>query len=29
LLWTPAGFTLVGWNDTSHLDDEAMTETHS
>ena len=29
LLRTPAGFTLVGWNDTSHLDEEAMTETHS
>ena len=29
LLWTPAGFTLVGWNDTAHLDDEEMTETHS
>lgn len=20
LLWTPEGFTLVGWNDTTHLD---------
>lgn len=29
LLWTPAGFTLVGWNDTQHLDDEALTETHT
>lgn len=29
LLWTATGFTLVGWNDTQHLDDEAMTETHS
>ena len=29
LLWTPAGFTLVGWNDTAHLDEDAMTETHS
>lgn len=29
LLWTPAGFTLVGWNDAAHLDDEAMTETQS
>ena len=29
LLWTPAGFTLVGWNDATHLDDEALTETRS
>jgi 2,3-bisphosphoglycerate-dependent phosphoglycerate mutase len=29
LLWTPAGFTLVGWNDAAHLDEDAMTETHS
>ncbi len=29
LLWTPAGFTLVGWNDTAHLDNEALTETYS
>jgi 2,3-bisphosphoglycerate-dependent phosphoglycerate mutase len=29
LLWTPAGFTLVGWNDTAHLDEDAMTETQS
>ena len=21
LLWTPEGLTLVGWSDTSHLDD--------
>ncbi|MFM2276263.1 MAG: hypothetical protein RL211_2135 [Pseudomonadota bacterium] len=27
LLWTPAGFTLVGWADTSHLDDATMDET--
>jgi probable phosphoglycerate mutase len=20
LLWTPEGFTLVGWNDTTHLE---------
>jgi probable phosphoglycerate mutase len=20
LLWTPEGFSLVGWNDASHLD---------
>jgi probable phosphoglycerate mutase len=23
LLWTPEGFTLVGWSDTQHLDDAA------
>ena len=23
LLWSPQGFTLVGWADTQHLDDEA------
>jgi probable phosphoglycerate mutase len=23
LLWTPEGFTLVGWSDTQHLDDDA------
>jgi probable phosphoglycerate mutase len=23
LLWTPGGLSLVGWNDTSHLDDDA------
>ena len=27
LLWTPDGFTLVGWADTSHLDDETLDET--
>jgi probable phosphoglycerate mutase len=27
LLWTPEGFTLVGWSDTQHLDDEAADET--
>jgi 2,3-bisphosphoglycerate-dependent phosphoglycerate mutase len=26
LLWTPAGFTLVGWNDAQHLEDAAMDE---
>jgi 2,3-bisphosphoglycerate-dependent phosphoglycerate mutase len=26
LLWTPAGFTLVGWNDALHLEDAAMDE---
>jgi 2,3-bisphosphoglycerate-dependent phosphoglycerate mutase len=29
LLWTPAGFTLVGWNDAQHLDDLAMNEAHA
>ncbi len=24
LLWTPAGFTLVGWADTQHLDQEPL-----
>lgn len=27
LLWTSQGFTLVGWSDTSHLDDAAADET--
>ncbi len=27
LLWTPEGFTLVGWADTQHLDDEALDDT--
>jgi len=26
LLWTPQGFTLVGWADTHHLDDDALDE---
>ena len=26
LLWTPGGLTLVGWSDTSHLDDETLDE---
>lgn len=26
LLWTPQGFTLVGWADTTHLDDEQLDE---
>ncbi len=26
LLWTPDGFTLVGWSDTWHLDDESRDE---
>jgi 2,3-bisphosphoglycerate-dependent phosphoglycerate mutase len=27
LLYTPQGFTLVGWSDIGHLDDEALDET--
>ena len=27
LLWTPEGFTLVGWGDTRHLDDLTLDET--
>jgi len=27
LLWTPEGFTLVGWADTQHLEDEARDDT--
>lgn len=27
LLWSPQGFTLVGWSDTNHLDDAAADET--
>lgn len=27
LLWTPEGFTLVGWADTQHLDDDTMDDT--
>ena len=26
LLWTPNGFTLVGWSDTRHLEDDALDE---
>ena len=26
LLWSPEGFTLVGWADTSHLDDDVLDE---
>jgi probable phosphoglycerate mutase len=29
LLWTPEGFTLVGWSDTQHLDNEAADENTS
>ena len=29
LLWTPAGFTLVGWSDTQHLEHEASDENTS
>ena len=27
LLWTPQGFSLVGWADTQHLDNAARDET--
>lgn len=27
LLWTPEGLSLVGWSDTSHLDDKSLDET--
>ena len=26
LLWTPEGFTLVGWSDTQHLDSDTLDE---
>lgn len=29
LLWTPEGFTLVGWSDTQHLDHESSDENTS
>jgi probable phosphoglycerate mutase len=29
LLWTPQGFTLVGWSDTQHLDHAAGDENTS
>ena len=29
LLWTPEGFTLVGWADTHHLDDDVLDEAAS
>lgn len=29
LLWTPEGFTLVGWADTQHLDDDVLDEAAS
>jgi probable phosphoglycerate mutase len=29
LLWTPEGFTLVGWSDTQHLDHETIDENTS
>ena len=29
LLWTPEGFTLVGWSDTQHLEDQAADENTS
>jgi 2,3-bisphosphoglycerate-dependent phosphoglycerate mutase len=27
MLWSPQGFTLVGWADTQHLDDDARDDT--
>lgn len=27
LLWSPEGFSLVGWNDTSHLEQDTLDET--
>ncbi len=29
LLWTPEGFTLIGWSDTQHLDQDSMDENTS
>lgn len=29
LLWSPEGFTLVGWADTQHLDDDTLDESYS
>jgi probable phosphoglycerate mutase len=29
LLWTPQGFSLVGWADTRHLEQETRDETHT
>jgi probable phosphoglycerate mutase len=29
LLWTPDGLTLVGWSDTTHLEDESIDEAHT
>ena len=29
LLWTPQGFSLVGWADTRHLDQDTRDETHT
>jgi probable phosphoglycerate mutase len=29
MLWTPEGFSLVGWSDTAHLVDDALDETTS
>ena len=29
LLWTPQGFSLVGWSDTSHLEEGSRDETHT
>ena len=29
LLWVPTTFSLVGWNDTAHLDDDILNEAHA
>jgi probable phosphoglycerate mutase len=29
LLWVPTTFSLVGWNDTTHLDDGILNEAHA
>jgi 2,3-bisphosphoglycerate-dependent phosphoglycerate mutase len=29
LLWVPTTFSLVGWNDTTHLDDDVLNEAHA
>ena len=29
LLWVPTTFSLVGWNDTTHLDDDILNEAHT
>ena len=29
LLWVPTTFSLVGWNDTTHLDDDILNEAHA
>ena len=29
LLWTPEGLTLIGWGDTTHLDNASRDEAHT